>query len=492
MASLLTRTVPSSVCSALKLAGSSRCSPSVAMVYGQLRAALVPPSRCGHHLQGPRISRERCYPTRHSCAGENCMRDEDFVRMLAFEQPNFLDETSARQTADAQNRIYDRLLGIIGDIKFNQGSVARSDAELLRPSIATILTRVKVARMPGGSGWTVLSGLPVIPEPQFNAWRELFRSLPFDTAIRARQFSAFMLGGILIEGLRRSALNREDIARVEPDVLPGMHWYSETHYWCRLLDETEDGVLARLASLKAETEASAKAIEVERDQFRTSVAESNAGLHLASTRAEELKAAVDEIDLRLKVMEQAASTRLADLEVAIREELKLNTMAKLWRDRAQQAQIAFWFTVGLLVLMSGGASVFLFSYGEEVLAFVAPFNLRTILLNATAAGAISQQLGRIVLVTVPIIIFFWLMKITVRMMIRSLLLMDDARQRQTIMDSYFLLTKEGERDERALPMMLWALFRQVPGHGPDGIEPPDFTEALNAGLKVGVLPRSSG
>lgn len=68
---------------------------------------------------------------------------------------------------------------------------------------------------------------------------------------------------------------------------------------------------------------------------------------------------------------------------------------------------------------------------------------------------------------------------------RSLVLMDDADQRATIMDSYYALTGDGMTDERALPMMLWAIFRPLPGHGPDGIEPPDFTEAINAGLKMG-------
>ncbi len=51
------------------------------------------------------------------------------------------------------------------------------------------------------------------------------------------------------------------------------------------------------------------------------------------------------------------------------------------------------------------------------------------------------------------------------------------------MESYTLLLRDGMDDERALPMLLWAIFRQVPGHGPDGIDPPDFTEVINAGMK---------
>ncbi len=37
-------------------------------------------------------------------------------------------------------------------------------------------------------------------------------------------------------------------------------------------------------------------------------------------------------------------------------------------------------------------------------------------------------------------------------------------------------------------MLLWAIFRQVPGHGPDGIDPPDFTEVINAGMKKSYVP----
>jgi hypothetical protein len=56
------------------------------------------------------------------------------------------------------------------------------------------------------------------------------------------------------------------------------------------------------------------------------------------------------------------------------------------------------------------------------------------------------------------------------------------------MESYTLLLRDGMEDQRALPMLLWAIFRQVPGHGSDGIDPPDFTEVINAGMKKQFEP----
>lgn len=95
----------------------------------------------------------------------------------------------------------------------------------------------------------------------------------------------------------------------------------------------------------------------------------------------------------------------------------------------------------------------------------------------------AGQFGRLIVFTVPALVFLWMIRAVMRFFIRSLLLMDDARQRQTMLETYFLLTERGRADEKDRPMILWALFRQTRGHGPDGIEPPDFTEVIKAGLE---------
>ena len=78
----------------------------------------------------------------------------------------------------------------------------------------------------------------------------------------------------------------------------------------------------------------------------------------------------------------------------------------------------------------------------------------------------------------PLGLYFWLVRIVVRFNMRSLLLMDDARQRATMMETYYrLIEKEAAtKEERAL--VFQALMRPPPGHGPDTVEPPNFTEVI--------------
>ncbi len=282
------------------------------------------------------------------------------------------------------------------------------------------------------------------------------------------------------------------LEHVESDVITAMQRYSELKHWDEQLTDRGSDLATTLKMLKAESETYAQAISAERDQYKEDSVMRITHLKMLEEKSESVEASVSEIELRLKESEENAQKRVSDLEASIRAELELKTMRVLWKERAEEARRALWISLGFVAAMAIAAFIFVICFGHAVIDFISPFNLHTILLNSSVAGAISQQLGRVVVVSIPAVVYFWVMKIGVRFIIRSLLLMDDARQRQTIMDSYFLLTKEGRSDERALPMMLWALFRQVPGHGSDGIEPPDFTEAINAGLKGSPLSKIVG
>lgn len=180
-----------------------------------------------------------------------------------------------------------------------------------------------------------------------------------------------------------------------------------------------------------------------------------------------------------------AEQKLLDHSKTIADRLNLRLVTQRWNDVRKRAKRTLWASGGVIFLMFVLASTIIATQGHEILNFLMPFDLKTMYLNTTATGVLSMQIARMALVAVPIATYFWLLKIIVRIFMRSLVLMDDADQRATIMDSYYALTGDGMTDERALPMMLWAIFRPLPGHGPDGIEPPDFTEAINAGLKIG-------
>lgn len=173
---------------------------------------------------------------------------------------------------------------------------------------------------------------------------------------------------------------------------------------------------------------------------------------------------------------------LENHKTTVEERLKLKHVTQRWQDVKHRAKLTLIGAGIFIIALMLTAFLVLIFKGQAIIDFLIPLNIKTIVLQSSSAGAIGLQLARIGIVAVPLVSYFWTLKIAVRILMRSLVIMDDADQRATIMDSYYSLTGDGMTDERALPMMLWAIFRPVPGHGPDGIEPPDFTEAINAGL----------
>lgn len=167
--------------------------------------------------------------------------------------------------------------------------------------------------------------------------------------------------------------------------------------------------------------------------------------------------------------------RINNYENTIKEMLRTNNLGKLWDSRAKSSFYSLLVSGGILAFMIIGAIAGIIIWKEFILAMV-----HTSVSDSTSdANFIALQISRALLIAVPVIMYFWAIKLIIRFFIRSLLLLDDANQRRTIMDTYLHMVKEGAVDPQALPMILWALCRQVPGHGSDGIEPPDFTEVLS-------------
>ncbi|MCS4242277.1 hypothetical protein M2418_001803 [Rhizobium sp. BIGb0125] len=182
---------------------------------------------------------------------------------------------------------------------------------------------------------------------------------------------------------------------------------------------------------------------------------------------------------------------LENHKTTVEERLKLKHVTQRWQDVKRRAKLTLIGAGVFIIFLMLAAFLILIFKGQAIIDFLIPLNIKTLVLQSSPAGAIGLQLARIGIVAVPLVSYFWTLKIAVRILMRSLVIMDDADQRATIMDSYYSLTGDGMTDERALPMMLWAIFRPVPGHGPDGIEPPDFTEAINAGLHGKIMGAKS-
>jgi len=89
-------------------------------------------------------------------------------------------------------------------------------------------------------------------------------------------------------------------------------------------------------------------------------------------------------------------------------------------------------------------------------------------------------LSIIAFVKLPIAFYFWIVKLVVRYNSRTLLLLDDSVQRNTMLETYLYLAEqdEGVKNDRAI--ILEALFRAIPGHGNEASEPFAIADLLKA------------
>lgn len=187
----------------------------------------------------------------------------------------------------------------------------------------------------------------------------------------------------------------------------------------------------------------------------------------------------DVADLEAKVSAPAAA--LEGFKASITESLKLQEARKLWKETARNAKRAYigsWITLTALLVVvpaiaiwqSDAIFAFFRAIGEAVLVDLPA--------NASETAIFIAAVSRLVLVTLPIVLYIWLIRIVVRFNMRSLLLMDDANQRNTMLETYLHLVEQDADVKSDRPLILEALFRRTPGHGPEAIEPPNLADIL--------------
>lgn len=172
---------------------------------------------------------------------------------------------------------------------------------------------------------------------------------------------------------------------------------------------------------------------------------------------------------------------------AIDEQIKLDSARTLWGTRARNDAWAFYLSGIVLALILIGIPVAAFWHRNEILAFL-----------LTVEGALKQgssgddvvantitAVGRLALISAPLAFVVWMVRLIVRYNMRSMLLMDDAQQRVTMLNTYLYLIERDGASKADRGAILEALFRRAPGHGPDTVEPPHFTDLLKYGQDSG-------
>lgn len=179
---------------------------------------------------------------------------------------------------------------------------------------------------------------------------------------------------------------------------------------------------------------------------------------------------------------------LEGLKASFNENQRLQNARQLWSDSARRARNAYaisWTALGLLLVIFPAVVIwqadvvftFLRSIGDAVLADLSP--------SVSEAATLISAVSRLVLVTLPIALYIWLIRIVVRFNTRSLLLMDDAMQRNTMLETYLHLVEQDANVKADRPLILEALFRRTPGHGPEAIEPPNLTDIIKLNMPTG-------
>ncbi len=245
---------------------------------------------------------------------------------------------------------------------------------------------------------------------------------------------------------------------------------------------------ARLSILAGEMTAAKQTIEqlaIDRAALGAEIAKANSSvrdLNLAIANANA------QISDQLSESIAAADRRIDHYVDSVRAKSQFENLKVYWFKRADQARRALIVTWGILLVLLVILPVIAIYKNDSVLNLLAHISeVATIKLPADAgtAAITVATISRLILVTIPLALYFWLIRIVVRFQVRSMLLMDDAGNRATILDTYYRMIEDGKAavDDRAL--ILAALCRPSPGHGADNIDPPNFTELVDKAMGKG-------
>jgi hypothetical protein len=392
------------------------------------------------------------------------------------------DGGDARALVALQSGLYNQIAKAFEDVPYaskkGNGVVGRSPLAATVFDNATAIIGSNPPQITEDSGRHIVTGmLPIL----FDSEVQRIRSFVRDTKISGRTLEEAKLYALMAAG----ALLAEAVGATKSPLLRGEEL---TH-----VDST--ALLAQLAAYSARKATLQNRTEIVSD-YEERIAHIIAGLDNYRAEFEKerldqrhqldvLNASAIEIDNRSNKALDAIvqfESKLAGTTKSISERWKLNQARLNWNRRYREARTGFMISIVILAGFLCSTIVTAIFFAPAIISSINDLDMLPLEGGDSASIALAHQISRIIVFTVPFIVYFWMIKASMRFFMRSMLLMDDARQRETMLDTYFLLTEEGKADEQDRPLILWALFRQTPGHGPDGIEPPDFTQVINAGL----------
>ncbi|MBX9456148.1 MAG: hypothetical protein KL863_09055 [Rhizobium sp.] len=228
------------------------------------------------------------------------------------------------------------------------------------------------------------------------------------------------------------------------------------------------------------------------DAFQNKVAESVRKQVELEKSFGEMETAKDDLANRITSFDQEVATTKSNLEtfratVQLEERLRLST--DHWEGRARWSAIAFSCSLVMLLAIFLGAPSLAFIFQADVQAFFADFATAAYreLCPTLAPGEKCEphagqlaivSLNRLVAIALPLLLFFWLIKLLVRYNLHALVMGNDARQRSTMIKTFLYLADKDVVKKEDKTELLSAIFRPPPGTTGDSIEIPDVIEVV--------------
>ena len=170
---------------------------------------------------------------------------------------------------------------------------------------------------------------------------------------------------------------------------------------------------------------------------------------------------------------------------SVRTKVNTGALKIHWVDRGRIARGQFWVSAAVIAAMLVAVPAVAIIYSDEVVAFMHHLTDAATVDVGPDPSAITvtvATISRLLIITIPVALYFWLIRLVVRFNMRSMLLMDDASIRATMLETYYRMIEDdaAKKEDRAL--VLQALVRPAPGHGADSVDPPNFTEVIDKAM----------
>lgn len=175
---------------------------------------------------------------------------------------------------------------------------------------------------------------------------------------------------------------------------------------------------------------------------------------------------------RDRTWKEERTNALEGLRSEVNEFAKIETSIDLWRQKARGHTVSYavfgsLFSLVLIVI----AGSLLAGFGSEYI-------------ERLSRVPADRQFVSVALLAIPTLAIAWFLRFLARLTLQNLSLAHDARQRHAQISTYLRLlgdpTKPISEQERILALA--ALFRPMPGQGPDDISPPTTAELVKEAL----------